>query len=280
MILRGLALVGRACYEPGLNRYLGATDMINWSRQTQVAVNVETTAALLTSLESHLRDGQGFSVATLNLDHVVKMRSSPDFLEAYSKHSHITADGNPIVWLSRLSGHQIDLVPGSELIDPVCDIANSLDMPVAFLGSTQASLDETTRVLKSRYPGLQVTAQIAPEMGFDPTGPAADACIEQLQASGARVCFLALGAPKQEIFASYAAPKLAQTGFFSIGAGLDFISGTQTRAPKLAQALALEWLWRLLSNPGRFAGRYGKCIALLPGLLRDALRARNVASRS
>ncbi|WP_245990289.1 WecB/TagA/CpsF family glycosyltransferase [Litoreibacter meonggei] len=218
-------------------------------------------------------------MATLNLDHVVKMRALPDFHEAYANHSHITADGNPIVWLSRLSGHQIDLVPGSELIDPICDMAASLDAPVAFLGSTEASLAEAARVLKGRYPGLTVATCISPPMGFDATGPMADACIEQLAASGARICFLALGAPKQELFASYAAPKLPQIGFLSIGAGPDFVSGVQTRAPKIVRKLAAEWLWRLATNPARFAGRYGKCIALLPGLLRDALRARAVGNK-
>lgn len=254
--------------------------MINWSKHTPISVNADTTAALLTDLETRLSAGQGFTVATLNLDHVVKMRASPEFLEAYHQHSHVTADGNPIVWLSRLSGHQIDLVPGSELIDPICDMAASLGMPVAFLGSTQASLDETARVLQQRYPGLKIAASISPAMGFDPKGAEADACIAELADSGARVCFLALGAPKQEVFASYAAPKLAQTGFLSIGAGLDFISGTQTRAPKFARLLAVEWLWRLATNPGRFGGRYGKCIALLPGLVVDALRARRGASQS
>ena len=115
---------------------------------------------------------------------------------------------------------------------------------------------------------------MAPSADFDPTGAEADEIIDYLEASNAKLCFLALGAPKQEVFAAYARKRLGAIGFVSIGAGLDFISGTQTRAPRLLRWLALEWAWRLALNPGRLAGRYAKCFAILPSLAREALRAK------
>lgn len=239
-----------------------------------VVVNVPNQAYLLNDLETRLTAGQGFSLATLNLDHVVKLHNMPDFHDAYLRHSHVTADGNPIVWLSRLSGHEVSLIPGSELIEPVVQIAARNDLPIALFGSTEASLAAAAQALVARYPGLNVAAQIAPPMGFDPAGPDADALIVQLGASGARLCFVALGAPKQELFAARAAAQLPGVGFLSIGAGLDFISGNQIRAPKIVRRLAAEWLWRLASNPGRLAARYGACIAIMPRLTQAALRAR------
>ena len=79
-----------------------------------ITVNASHKQALLDDLEARLLNGQGFSVATLNLDHVVKLRTSPDFHNAYARQTHVTADGNPIVWLSRLAGQDVSLVPGSE----------------------------------------------------------------------------------------------------------------------------------------------------------------------
>ena len=61
-------------------------------------------------------------------------------------------------------------------------------------------------------------------------------------------------------------------GFVSIGAGLDFLAGSQTRAPAWVRAIAMEWLWRMLANPRRLALRYLRCALILPGLARDALR--------
>lgn len=243
--------------------------------QSQVTVTVSDKSTLLTEIRDCFKSGQGFSVATLNLDHVVKLRRDPAFLSAYAAHTHVTADGNPIVWLSRLAGQKdVTLVPGSELIEPLAELAAREQMPVALFGSTDASLEAAAKALVARYPDLEIRLKLAPAMGFDPVGAGADAAIKDIADSGARLVFLALGAPKQERFAAYAQTSLPQVGFLSIGAGLDFISGQQKRAPYLVRALAAEWLWRMLGNPKRLAARYGGCLVALPGLVLQALRSR------
>ena len=123
-------------------------------------------------------------------------------------------------------------------------------------------------------PGLEVACRIAPPFGFDPEGPGADAILRQVADSGARLCFIALGAPKQERFAARGRAVAPGVGFASIGAGLDFLSGTQVRAPLWVRRLALEWLWRLLGQPRRMLMRYLQCIGILPGHLVRALMQR------
>ncbi len=243
-----------------------------------VVINIPTKDAMLAEVETHFTQKEGFSIATLNLDHVVKIRLNPEFRAAYARHDYVVADGNPIVWLSRLAGQDVGLVPGSELIDPVIALAAKHQVPVAFLGSTESSLALATTELQRRYPGLIIATCLSPEMGFDPTGAAADAAIEALAQAGAGLCLIALGAPKQEIFAARAQARLTGTGFMSIGAGLDFISGEQTRAPAWVRAIAAEWLWRLVLSPARLARRYGACFAILPRLTWTALRARKASS--
>lgn len=244
------------------------------SRPDRVAVNLCDRDTTLAEIEARLANGRGFALATLNLDHVVKLRRDAAFRTAYLRHDLITADGNPIVWLSRLAGRNVSLTPGSELVEPVTGIAARRGVPVALFGATEAVLDGAAAHLERTFPKLQIVSRVAPPMGFDPADAAADAAIGQLQASGARLCFLALGAPKQEIFAARAAEAMPETGFLSIGAGLDFLSGTQRRAPRPVRRLAAEWLWRLACNPTRLARRYGDCLAVLPGLAVEAVRAR------
>lgn len=230
--------------------------------------------ALERDVAARLRDGRGFALATLNLDHLVKLPRDPAFLAAYAKHDMIVADGNPIVWLSRLAGRPVGLVPGSDMLVPLVRIAADLGAPVALLGSTDAVLAEAAHALQAQVPEIDIAAQIAPPMGFDPAGSEADAMITRLEHSGARLCLLALGAPKQEIFAARAYAKLPQVGFAAFGAGLDFIAGQQMRAPEWVRAMALEWLWRTLVEPRRMVPRYARCAAILPGHALRALRLR------
>ena len=245
-----------------------------------VTVNVTGRDALLADLGRRFEEGRGFSVATINLDHVVKLARDPAFRAAYAEHSHVTADGNPIVWLERLSGRgNVALVPGSELVRPVAELAAAKDVPVALFGATDASLTAAARALEAQVPGLRVVLTLAPPMGFDPDSEAAGEMIDRIGRSGARLVFLALGAPKQERFAARAAARLPQAGFLSIGAGLDFVSGAQTRAPAWVRAIAAEWIWRLGGNPRRLAARYGACLLAMPGLTRRALAARRNGTR-
>lgn len=239
-----------------------------------VEINTPSREALLDDVAVRLAARRGFSVATLNLDHLVKLRESAAFRRAYAAQSHVVADGNPIVWVSRLAGKPVKLTPGCELVDPICAMAAREDVPVALLGATEHSLARAARRLSARHRRLNVAARIAPAWGFDPEGPEADACIERLRRSGARICFLALGAPKQEIFAARAQKALPEVGFLSIGAGIDFIAGFQTRAPSWMRRLALEWLWRIVVEPRRMAHRYLRCALMLPGLTLEARRRR------
>jgi len=240
----------------------------------EVEVNVASRESLLADLSACLAAGRGFGVATLNLDHVVKLRRDAAFRAAYRAMTHVTADGRPIVALSRLAGRPVDLVAGSDLLDPVMALAARAGVPVAFFGSREATLEVAAARLSERHPGLDVVLRLAPSGAFDPAGPEADAAIARIGASGARLCCVALGAPKQEVFAMRARTRLPATGFLSIGASLDFVAGDQVRAPALMRRLWLEWLWRMGTDPVRLAPRYARCALALPGLVLAALRAR------
>ncbi len=241
---------------------------------TPLSLTTPTQDRLLAEITGRLEENRGFALATLNLDHLVKLQKDRSFANAYAEHDMIVADGNPIVWLHRLAGQDISLLPGSDLILPIAALAAAKQAPIALLGSTQETLEAAAASLKKTVPNLRVSCVISPPMGFNPESDQAVDCINEISRSGARICFLALGAPKQEILASLGFKHSPNVGFVSIGAGLDFIAGTQSRAPAIIRKLALEWLWRMLSNPKRLTLRYAQCLAILPGLIFSALRQR------
>ncbi|WP_092861083.1 WecB/TagA/CpsF family glycosyltransferase [Albimonas pacifica] len=239
-----------------------------------VGVNAPTREGLLGEIERRLRAGAGFAVATINLDHLVKLRMSAPFRRAYAAQDLVCADGNPVVWLSRLAGRPVELIPGSELVRPLAAMAARLDLPMGLLGADQRTLDAAAARLEAEHPGLRVVARIAPPYGLDPEGPVAAECLQQLAASGAKLCLLALGAPKQEMLAVRGKQVAPGVGFVSVGAGVEFVAGVQTRAPVWVQRLAMEWAWRMAREPRRLFRRYLSCFAILPTLARDALMLR------
>jgi exopolysaccharide biosynthesis WecB/TagA/CpsF family protein len=241
--------------------------------QTTITVTHPDTPSLLAEASARLAAGNGFALATINLDHLVKLHQSAAFREAYAMQDFVVADGNPIVWLSRLAGHPVRLVPGSDMVMPLVRAAVSAGRPVSLLGSTPHALAAAMQRLQAQVPGLKAGAVIAPPMGFDPEGDDAQAMLARLQACGG-LCLIALGAPKQESFAALGRKLAPSVGFASVGAGVDFIAGTQTRAPAWVRAIAMEWLWRALSSPRRLLPRYASCAAILPGEAMRALQQR------
>lgn len=237
---------------------------------TAITVNVPTAAALLAEVRARFLARQGFALATLNLDHMVKLRRDPAYRPAYAAQDLIVADGKSILALSWLAGRRLGLAAGSDMVLPLARVAAETGTPVALFGSSPDSLEKAGRVMCEQVPGLEIVAQISPPLGFDPQSPLAAELLAEVAQSGARMCFLALGAPKQECLAARARSLHPEIGFASIGAGLDFLSGAQRRAPVWVRKLALEWFWRMMSNPRRLAGRYASCALILPS---EALRA-------
>ncbi len=239
-----------------------------------VDVNVANRTALRQKVLQRLRTRTGFSLATINLDHLVKMAASPSFVKTYQAQDLVVADGHPIVWLSQIARRPVQRMPGSDMVQPLCEWAASADVPVAFVGSTTEALEDAKRVLSQRVPGLRVTWTHAPGK-LDPEGEEAARILQELETRQIGLCFLALGAPKQERIAQRGRGLAPSVGFASVGAGLDFLGSHQKRAPQWVRNLALEWLWRALSNPLRLGPRYIKCLAILPQQLWRALELRN-----
>ncbi len=228
-----------------------------------VGVNLASLDQAVTRICGDAISRRGSCVFTLNLDHLVKLESDADFAEAYKSATYVSADGAPVVFLARRQGARLKRTAGADLIVPLCKEAARRSIPVYFFGSTHEALEGAAAHLSARFPKLKIAGMEAPPFGFKPRSRAADEAAARIAASGARICMVALGAPGQEIFAARAFKAFPEISYLGIGAALDFLSGRQSRAPEFMQHSGTEWIWRLMGNPRRMAGRYGKCALIL-----------------
>lgn len=213
-----------------------------------------------------LGEVRSFLVCTLNLDHLVKLRADSRFRAAYAKAEIVTPDGFPIVAFARMEGVSLERATGADLIEPLCREAAALRYPIYMIGSTFETLCAAAQNLSAAIPGLQIAGVYAPPVNFDVTSADADEAMDVIGRSGARICLVALGAPRQELFSARAVDHTVGIAFLGIGASLDFIAGTQSRCPQIFRKLNLEWAWRAASNPRRLLPRYAACAALFAKL--------------
>lgn len=215
------------------------------------------------------------TVITPNLDHMAKLPTSPAFQAAYGAANLILADGMPLVWLSRLEGTPLpQRVTGSDLIIPVCVRAAAAGKRIFLMGSTHDRLLVAADALKARAPGLIISGVHAPPFGFDQDETAQQHAVDAINAAGTDIVFVALGAPKQEVWCQAYRNQLRCGVLLNIGAGLDFLTGDVRRAPQWMQKTGLEWVWRALSEPTRLGPRYAKLLWQVPGLMAHHRRTR------
>ncbi len=208
--------------------------------------------------------GGGFTVFTLNVDHLVKLRTNRAFQDAYHRADMVTADGAPVAWLSRFQERGIERTTGADLFIPLATAAATADLPVYLFGSSTAVLEAASAALQKASRGrIRLAGLRSPSLNFDPVGAEADQAIDAVTASGARICYVLLSSPKPEIFAARAVARGCPAAFVCVGAAADFVAGKQIRAPLILQRYGLEWAWRLANNPRRLAKRYADCATVL-----------------
>ncbi|MBZ0301966.1 MAG: WecB/TagA/CpsF family glycosyltransferase, partial [Anaerolineae bacterium] len=117
-----------------------------------------------------------------------------------------------------------------------------------FLGAAPGVADKAAAVLRAKHPDLQIVGTTS----GSPARDEEDALVEQVNASGADILFVAYGAPEQDKWIARNLPRLRVSMAMGIGGAFDFIAGVLPRAPLGMQRLGLEWLFRLYLQPWRF----------------------------
>jgi N-acetylglucosaminyldiphosphoundecaprenol N-acetyl-beta-D-mannosaminyltransferase len=168
----------------------------------------------------------------------------------------VTPDGQPVRWALNLL-HKTglrDRVYGPNLTLRVMEAAADRGLPVFFYGSRPEVLERLVTNMTERFPNLKV-AGAEPSKFRTVTGEEKLEIAERITASGARVTFVGLGCPRQEVFA-YEYRALLSMPLLAVGAAFDYHAGLVDEPPAWMQRSGLQWLYRLGQDPRRLWRRY------------------------
>lgn len=216
--------------------------------------------------------GSGGVVCTPNADYVVRARTDDAFREAIASADLRLPDGMGIVYASRIAGRPIHgTVTGRHLLPVLAGRAANHGISVALFGAQPGVAGEAAKRLQARYARLTVAEAMSPPARFA-VGSAEDSdAVAVLRRRSPGMIFVALGAPKQEIWMQRHRQELDGSVLIGVGAAFDIVAGRFREAPRWMTAIGLEWLVRLMQEPKRLARRY-----LLddPWIIRWALETR------
>ena len=168
----------------------------------------------------------------------------------------VASDGQPVRWaLNKFHKANLsDRVYGPELTIRLCAAAAEAGVPIYLYGSSDDVIALLKQNLLAKYPALKIAGAEAPP--FRPLTAEEDAAvIKRINDSGAKLVFIGIGCPKQEVFAFEHRESIKGVQL-CVGAAFDFHAGQKKIAPAWMQKRGLEWLYRLCSEPRRLWKRY------------------------
>jgi len=162
-------------------------------------------------------------------------------------------DGSGIALAAKLEGQDLgDNLNGTDLFGPLCRCLAFRKIPVFFLGGQPGIAEAAAENAIADCSKLNVAG--VQHGFFSPREE--DAVIAKINASGARVVFVAFGVPSQDVWLARVRHRLNAPVVLGVGGLLDFVSGRIPRAPDWMRKSGTEWLYRLKCEPRRMWQRY------------------------
>jgi exopolysaccharide biosynthesis WecB/TagA/CpsF family protein len=191
---------------------------------------------------------------TPNVDHLIRFCDDTSFREVYRTAGFVLLDSRFLALFMRfMMGLRLPTSPGSDVTAHLFDHVIAPDDKIVVVGGTE----EQARILAERY-GLRALQHLNPPMGFIHDPEAVEACLRFIEnESPFRFCILAVGCPQQELLAKALLTRGRARGLaLCVGASINFLTGSERRAPQWMRNAGFEWLYRLFQDPVRLAKRY------------------------
>jgi N-acetylglucosaminyldiphosphoundecaprenol N-acetyl-beta-D-mannosaminyltransferase len=215
-------------------------------------MDIATMAETVFFIENKLDQGQFLQHVVVNVAKIVNMQKDPILAESVNACDVINIDGMGVVFGARFLGHEVpERVAGVDLFHELLKMSAKRDFAVYLLGATAEVVATTAEKVKLLYPNLTIAGFNDGYFWDDE-----EAVVNKIRESGAKLLFVAITSPRKENFINKWQDKLGVDFVMGVGGTFDVVAGKVSRAPVWMQKNGLEWLYRVIQEPGRMWKRY------------------------
>jgi N-acetylglucosaminyldiphosphoundecaprenol N-acetyl-beta-D-mannosaminyltransferase len=218
-----------------------------------LTLHAATMADAISAADQAIRQRRRLAFGMVNIAKLVNARRDPLLRESLLASDLVLADGQPVVWLSRIQGEPLpERVAGVDLMYRMLDLANRHGYGVFLLGAREAVNAAVAERVRRQYPGCRLAGR---QHGYFSELEEPEV-VRHIRDSRADILFVAMSPPRKELFLRRWSDALQVPVCHGVGGSFDVFAGLTRRAPRWMQRSGLEWLYRIWQEPRRMWKRY------------------------
>ena len=214
--------------------------------------NVTMTEALDILLDS-MSEGNHFRVCFVNADCGNISFKNHDYKQCLLNADFVLADGIGFKLAGRILNQEIKQnVNGTDMFPKLLAEMEKKNKSIYLLGGKPGVADDVTAYIKKEFPGVKIAGL---QHGYFKENEEKKV-VNDINAANPDCLLVAFGAPRQDMWIEkYLMDSNAKVAI-GVGGLFDFFAGRVPRAPQWLRDIGLEWLFRLVQEPGRMWKRY------------------------
>ncbi len=202
-------------------------------------------------IENKISSNEKISVHNVNAYILLEASKNELLKKSLAEYSFLFLDGIAIYYALKLMGYKnIFRITGTDLYWHILEYAQNQNKKVYFYGGSYEAKTKIESSINNKFPSLCVSGYESGDI------TKSKIVIEKINKLSPDILFVGLGTPNQEYWIMDNKGKIDVPLIISVGSGIEFISGTEKRAPKLLRKYGFEWLYRLICDPRRLWKRY------------------------
>lgn len=199
-------------------------------------------------VHQHLKENRGLHIVTINPEMISMGNKNSEFGRILNEADLSIPDGVGIKLALRIKGIKQENIPGIEFSKKLISLCALEGYTIGLIGAKEEVVQQAAANLRKEFENLNIT--YIHNGYFDDSQQ--EIISEEIKNIAPRVVFVALGAPKQELFIAQLKQEMPHTIFVGVGGSFDVWSGKVKRAPEIYRKMGLEWLYRTIKEPARF----------------------------
>ena len=212
-----------------------------------------TVNQVLQKMEDYIQSKKPHQIAYLNAHCINRSFDDDEYREILKQCDLVYPDGMGVVWASHLTHSPLpERVNIGDFLIPLCKLCEKKGYRIYFFGAESGVAEKAVNNLKEYAPGLSVAGI---HQGYF-TPAEEPSIIEEIKNSKSDILLIGFGVPIQEKWLRNHLHELGVPVAWGVGALLEYYSGKVSRAPIWMRANGMEWLYRLVLEPGRMWKRY------------------------